>query len=161
MSLRVCSLGNTEGTGAVMLLSLIQAKVPTSTAVGDAEVPALSRAGQGKPIGRAATLTAAGASGIFPAGHCSSLALPWGCVQRLPASSSSQHPAQFASAREILIVPGRGEAATVGTVQPSDPGASNPCRIIPLSQHSLGLLRGRIISPAAGCSHPRGHAEES
>lgn len=38
-----------------------------------------------------------------------------------------QPKAKFASAMEILILLGTGEAAAAGTVQPSDPRGSDPC----------------------------------
>lgn len=64
----------------------------------------------------------------------------------LPAQScpgaAFQPKAKFASAMEILILLGTGEAEAAGTVQPSDPRGSNPCRIFPLPQHSPGLLMG-------------------
>jgi len=102
----------------VMLLSLTQALVPTAAAAGDAGFPVPSVGGQGKPTGRAAA-----AAAVDAGGHRRQP----GTDPVLPPDASSQHPAKFASSMEILILPGRGEAAIAGGVQSSDPRGSNPC----------------------------------
>lgn len=120
-----------------MLLPLIWAWLPPPAAAGDVELPVLSTAGEGSPRAgqppeqRWVLVASPPSQPLLPARLC-----PGAASQHCPPMLSSLHSAKPASAMQILISPGRAEAATAWTVQPGNPGDCNLWRDLLLSQQS-------------------------